>query len=99
MGARCPLTNILSTDEASEGQELPSRAFCKAIDNEQEYDANDVIANGILEQSKEGKPSQQMQVRSDLLWRYFKTLRDLKYSSCDLLKPNFSSFLIRLIYH
>lgn len=51
-----------NVDGASEGQELPSRAFCKAIDEEQEFDANDVIASGFLDKQKELRPSRKTQV-------------------------------------
>lgn len=33
-------------DEGNGAIERPSRAFCKAIDNEQELDSNDLLANG-----------------------------------------------------
>ena len=49
--------------EEQHEDELPSQAFCKAIDNEQEYDVNDVMASGNVDQSKKLDSTTQMQVR------------------------------------
>ena len=54
----------VNVEEGDQGMVRPSRAFCKAIDNEQEFDANDVLASGMVGQSGDTeRPSQSTQVR------------------------------------
>lgn len=43
-------------------RELPSNAFCKALDNEEEYDANDALASGVTETKREKRPPRHMEV-------------------------------------